>query len=752
MKKLLLLIVALLATHHSLLFSQNLMFQALAAVDDHNYVEAARLYHEAGHRLLAGRDTLSLGEDEFTDFMTTMRSEANCYYMLDDYRQLYVLASRYFKLCNAKAGLSDDAYNTLLSYGYKMWGSYFYGLIDEEKGADIYAEEMYDRALQLTDPYDRDALDVLHQEKAQLYYKQGQYGRALMELSEVRPSPLLATQKAICLARMGQKNSNALDAGQLFADAVDSLDVALKTFRRGTDDYAETLRKKGKVLMMQSDRLSTDNYKEAQKCYEQYVAYQRQTVAGRMSTLTTAQREQNWLALHPFLYDCYRLGNHAPEMLYDLALFSQGYLQAYSKGQSTADVGWKQVRKSLTSTDCALEFVQYWGAGDEKRLGCLVLHHNSKRPLFVDILSTDSLLAVQLADGNTVRDAIESTKGEMKNALYTDTLLFGRLWTPALMQAIGSATRVYFTPDGVLHQLAVEYMMPDTLKTCYRLTSPRLLTQRRPDVRTDCVLLCGGIDYAADIQPTHRGNDAAAYRLLARPDADITQLPGSQKEVDSVLTVRHNSNDTELTDNQATDERFLDRLVKGDYPVVHLSTHGFFNGNLEGGTDLKPMYFDNALSQSGLVFAGASTSLRSESFDADYFDGILSAAELATQDLSSVDLMVLSACQTALGYVTADGVFGLQRGMKLAGVKSMMVTLWSVGDTATYLLMKYFYQELMQQTKTDIHAAFNKARRRLMSEEQEVMAFNPSTLMMERIKVRYDQPQYFNPFVLIDVW
>ena len=89
------------------------------------------------------------------------------------------------------------------------------------------------------------------------------------------------------------------------------------------------------------------------------------------------------------MFDCYGLGDGSSEMLYDLALFSKNYLL---ENKQTEDVKWQHVRKSLTDNDCAIEFVQYNGINDESYLGCLVLKKNSKRPRFIEISPTDSIL------------------------------------------------------------------------------------------------------------------------------------------------------------------------------------------------------------------------------------------------------------------------------------------------------------------------------------------------------------------------
>jgi CHAT domain-containing protein len=140
------------------------------------------------------------------------------------------------------------------------------------------------------------------------------------------------------------------------------------------------------------------------------------------------------------------------------------------------------------------------------------------------------------------------------------------------------------------------------------------------------------------------------------------------------------------------------------------------------------------LTHTGLLLANANNTLlntnREESDNMD--DGILFASELATIELKNTDLLVLSACETALGDLSfSEGVFGLQRGYKLAGGKSIIMSLWEVDDTATMLFMSSLYNNLKTM---QLNEAFYSARMDLR--------------MLDDGK--WDNPKFYNAFILLD--
>lgn len=700
--------------------------------------------------------TLQLvARDNVKQQLVSIFMEAEQCYLKDDYQQLEACLKQYADIFINNHEELGDSLDVYRAYYAKIFGTYYYGLAEVDS-CDYYSEMMYRISLNIFNQRHNvvNAM-ALHEELAQLYYKTKSYNKAKVELdsvfnyyderlndlgiASVKPNYYKTlSQLAMCNARLGDFNL-----------ALSQIDEALDDYYKKLKDadYYESLRKRGKIIMLQADSQGNTHYKKAVDCYQRYVNERYAAIGKEMKDMTDSQRGQYWLATHQFLYDCYRLGNYAPEMLYDLALFSKDYL-IRRNAQLTK---WKDVRKSLGKSDCAIEFVQYFGKNDEKRMGCLVLKSNSKRPLFIDMFSTDSLLNLPLTSLHNIGSAIVTTVSTVKDTLYNDKRIAELIWNKSLMMAIGDAHKVYFAPDGLLHQMAIEYLMPDTTKTCYRLTSTRNLTQKRTVPKMESALLCGGVEYGAKFVPSNRNNDVVAYRFLAPNTTTIKDLPGSRKEVDSIYAFRNNPQDTLLLGEAATDEALL-QTMKRHYDVIHLSTHGYFGGRIGIYNDIKPLLGDESMSKSGLLFAGSANTLTDKTFDENMFDGVLSATELSKQNFSNTELIVLSACQTGLGHLTDDGVYGIQRGLKLAGANAMILTLWSVNDYSSSVLLRFFYQELEKQSVKDIHAAFLKARQLLMKEEETYYTFDVSDFTIKKETIRFNNPSHVNPFIIIDAY
>ncbi len=111
----------------------------------------------------------------------------------------------------------------------------------------------------------------------------------------------------------------------------------------------------------------------------------------------------------------------------------------------------------------------------------------------------------------------------------------------------------------------------------------------------------------------------------------------------------------------------------------------------------------------GIIMAGANKVWGGVAPVAGKEDGIVTAYEISNLDLGNTELVVLSACETALGDIRGtEGVFGLQRAFKLAGVQNMILSLWQVPDKETAELMNVFYNNKLKGMAT--YEAFNQAQ------------------------------------------
>ncbi len=183
----------------------------------------------------------------------------------------------------------------------------------------------------------------------------------------------------------------------------------------------------------------------------------------------------------------------------------------------------------------------------------------------------------------------------------------------------------------------------------------------------------------------------------------VRRLPSSAAEAKEVLPrlERYAGAKARLLTDAQAQEAALKRFANARALV--LSTHGFF---AEDAADLRPSALgeigpgalqpdrplENPLLRCGLMLAGCN---RRDVARAGADDGVLTGLEIVDLDLRGCDLVVLSACETALGQVRiGEGVAGLRQAFQIAGARSVVASLWQVPDRATALLMADLFDGL----------------------------------------------------------
>lgn len=406
-------------------------------------------------------------------------------------------------------------------------------------------------------------------------------------------------------------------------------------------------------------------------------------------------------------------------------------------------VTWKDVKKCISSADLAVEFYET-GTGE---YGAVVLSTDKSEPQITPLFTRDSLL--------------------LHKDDYFSAEASAVVWQK-LIPYMRNKKNVYFAADGELHNIPIEYMpMPDGKGMMadkwqfYRLTSTRELTQRH-DATDSHAVVYGGLQYSLTASEMQRDamrypqadesrsvDMAAGLYGVDRAHSGVSDLKYTKIEASEInCLLAEKKIESRLYSDSIGTETSFKNLNPDSTNIIHIATHGFYltkeqfkrfaaAARLKAETDGSEEEY--ALIRSGLYFAGVNNVLKGRPVPDGVDDGILTAKEISMMNFRHLDLVVLSACQTALGDIGSDGVFGLQRGFKMAGAQTLLMSLWKVDDRATQMLMKHFYAALLS----------GKSKTTALREAQKYVreyAVESATGTMHP----YQAPKYWAAFILLD--
>jgi CHAT domain-containing protein len=459
-------------------------------------------------------------------------------------------------------------------------------------------------------------------------------------------------------------------------------------------------------------------------------------------------------------------------------------LSRYALARDRAPYRWQQIRNELTPREAAIEFVSYWDVRyGVRRYGALVLKRNNPALRFVPLCLQSDLDDV-LSHGN-IEEAYYL--GQLYNPTDDgNPTLYALIWQPIepLLQGI---KKCYYAPAGDLHRLNLAALSPQErmpslldryefirinstrslinpfhtggeendlppipLPCKLRKNAPLPLTARffgsiamdynDPGLQeTRSAVLIGNIYYEMDSAAIR--SPKARYPALQSNNTGIPRkrqqnrtgewdfLYGTKTEIEiSADLLKSAGYKVKLWEGYASSEEAFKTLGKNDPSprILHIATHGFFLA------DTFPKKLEHSMNRMGLVLAGANYAWKRGKPVSGMEDGILTALEIASMDLKNTELVVLSACETGLGYIlNNEGVFGLQRAFRQAGAKNLMVSLWSVPDQATQLLMTQFYQNCLTKDMS-LRDALRSAQQWMRGQDA------------------YQNPYYWAGFVLLE--
>ena len=356
------------------------------------------------------------------------------------------------------------------------------------------------------------------------------------------------------------------------------------------------------------------------------------------------------------------------------------------------EIKWTNVRDKLQNNELAIEFITFWDSVDYK-YGALLLKKDFKTPVYV-----------HLFDEKQLADLIEECGKDM-NKLYKikGEQLYDMIWKPIEVH-LQNVKTIYYSPVKKLYSISFNALpIPNQNKneTLNELYDFRMLSRTseivEPHIFSKSNIkaeLYGDVDY---------GNGRWGYVWTK---VNVTSLRDLLKQSNKIETLNV------YTDSTATEATF--RKNSGNSATwLYLITHGEFEEIKE---DKDDKLFSNRfgevrrdpMNRTMLIMANANEAWGKVDMQPYESDGVLLASEIANLNLEKTDLLVLAACKTGLGEENeTEGIFGLQRAFKLAGVKTIVMTLWEVEVGVTREFMNEFYNNLINGL--DKHQSFKNA-------------------------------------------
>lgn len=202
-----------------------------------------------------------------------------------------------------------------------------------------------------------------------------------------------------------------------------------------------------------------------------------------------------------------------------------------------------------------------------------------------------------------------------------------------------------------------------------------------------------------------------------------TDLPNVEYEIELVSKNLDSNRMTILLNNQATEPN-VSGISGGDVSTLHFSTHGFYRSHeilsqaaLDSSNEdyhIARRFLAGGLTEvSGIVLRQGNISWRTP-YILDEYDDLLIAEEIELLKFSKLNLTVLSTCESGLGEIDNDGIWGLQRAFRIAGTKNLICILTKIDDYWTAQFMDAFYEQA--SCGNNIYDSFQSAQQWLRRE------------------------------------
>ncbi len=372
------------------------------------------------------------------------------------------------------------------------------------------------------------------------------------------------------------------------------------------------------------------------------------------------------------------LQNFANQLEKELSLKSEQF-----KSFANSSFNWIEIQTKLQIDEVALQLLRFTAPNSKQNIDtCYIAMVLNK---------TDKPQTIIFRNGNELETQLLKTyQHQIAKQLPISHNLYQAFWQKIEEKLPKNTQKIYFSPDGVYNLI--------NLNTLYDSANKQYLIDKY-----DFHLL-GNLKEIMTLRPDQapKKGQAALFSTLGFAKDEI-------KAVDTILQ-RKNWKNALFSDKEANKETL--KSLRNP-TILHIGAHGEFVTSSQQTEGMLASYLD-------FTVKGEKTTEKD----------ILTASEISTLDLDSTQLVVLSACNTGLGTVAAgEGVYGLQRGFKVAGAKSIMMSLWEIDNYLPKHFTPLFYEKWLK--KGNKRQAFRETQQEIRKNE------------------KYKHPHYWGMFVLV---
>lgn len=378
----------------------------------------------------------------------------------------------------------------------------------------------------------------------------------------------------------------------------------------------------------------------------------------------------------------------------------------------------EKVQRRLGDNQVLVDYFDYELDDGDQQYVAFVVTHETPSPIFIKLCKESDLSRI-FSDAKA-----DSTLFEIYNPrkIYSFELTKA-LWKPIEEIAhVSLGCEVFLVPSGSLTKIPIESLpilegkstvLSEYFRSFVRLSHARALSLQN-DSTINSIALFGGLDYGQGSCDSNDTPHSRGYRVGILSDSPTPLeawqfLKGTKKEVNTIanwLKIAHK--DVQVFEGFSGTVSSFKSLASKTPDIIHIASHGFFETKSTA-VNLPALQSDNPMSMSGLVFSNGNEGWLHGTHQRH--EGIITAAEISQMKLPS-KIVVLSACHSGEGMLRADGVYGLQRGFKKAGVQCLIMSLWMMEDSAMQTFMEMFYAKLIGGKNR--HSAFFDTKHELM--------------------------------------